>query len=269
MFYFNGKNSSLNFNINKNSKNLNSDFPTIEYGFTFIFWLFLTKDLIQDYFAYFPSIIINLININIKEHNIQLILKNINTIIISLNNEEIGNINLNKTQFKYDDWNFISFYLTQEIKGKQNPCLKLIINDNKELFKIQLNDDFPLNEKINAINLFENLLGKVSSVLFFSFCVDMELVDFLKNNYKRGFYKNKYLFHFLYMNDNDYFKNVRNYKFCIKYKKDKNPLNLLNIVNSSSQTQKNIISFLCPFASRKNSKIIDDIFSNFIFIKKG
>ena len=66
------------------------------------------------------------------------------------------------------------------------------------------------------------------------------------------------------MNDNDYFKNVRNYKYCIKYKKDKNPLNLLNIVNSSSQTQKNIISFLCPFASRKNSKIIDDIFSNFI-----
>ena len=265
-FYFNGKNSSLNFNINKNSKNLNSDFPTIEYGFTFIFWLFLTKDLIQDYFAYFPSIIINLININIKEHNIQLILKNINTIIISLNNEEIGNIDLNKTQFKYDDWNFISFYLTQEIKGKQNPCLKLIINDNKELIKIQLNDDFPLNEKINAINLFENLLGKVSSVLFFSFCVDMELVDFLKNNYKRGFYKNKYLFHFLYMNDNDYFKNVRNYKYCIKYKKDKNPLNLLNIVNSSSQTQKNIISFLCPFASRKNSKIIDDIFGNFFGI---
>ena len=81
---------------------------------------------------------------------------------------------MNKTQFKYDDWNFISFYLTQEIKGKQNPCLKLIINDNKELIKIQLNDDFPLNEKINAINLFENLLGKVSSVLFFSFCVDME-----------------------------------------------------------------------------------------------
>ena len=36
-FYFNGKDSKLNFVLNKNSKNLNSDFPTFEFGFTFIF----------------------------------------------------------------------------------------------------------------------------------------------------------------------------------------------------------------------------------------
>ena len=48
-FYFNGKNSLLNFNVNKNSKNLTPNFPTLEFGSTFIFWLFLKKDLLFEY----------------------------------------------------------------------------------------------------------------------------------------------------------------------------------------------------------------------------
>ena len=263
-FYFNGKKSLFNFDINKNSKNLHSDFPTLESGFTFIFWFFLKKDLIEYFFTYCPSPIIILINIEVMGHHyIQLILKDINSIVISINKKEVGNIDLNKTPFKYDDWNFISFYMTQEIKGKQNVCLKLVINDSVELTSIQVNKDFPITEKIKSINLFENLIGKVSSILFFSFCINMKLLDFFRKNYKRGFYKNKYLFHFLYMNDIDYFKNVKNYKYCINFKREQPPLNLLNI-NSSSQKSKRLTVFFCPFTRNKNSKTVDDIFGHFI-----
>ena len=262
-FYFNGKNSLLNFNVNKNSKNLNSDFPTLECGFTFIFWLYLQKDLLQYFFTYFPSTIIRLININIIGHNIQLILKNINSIVISLDKKEVEKINLTNTKFKFDDWNFICFYMTQEIKGKQGACLKLIINSSEELIKVELKDDFPLYEIIKSINLFENLIGKVSSVLFFSFCIDNKLMELLRNEYKRGFYKNKYLFQFLYSNEKDYFKNVKNYKYCNKFKKENTSSKYLNI-NSHDQHVKNLMVFFCPFTYNKDYKIVDDIFGNFI-----
>ena len=262
-FYFNGKNSLLNFNVNKNSKNLNSDFPTLECGFTFIFWLYLQKDLLQYFFTYFPSTIIRLININIIGHNIQLILKNINSIVISLDKKEVEKINLTNTKFKFDDWNFICFYMTQEIKGKQGACLKLIINSSEELIKVELKDDFPLYEIIKSINLFENLIGKVSTVLFFSFCIDNKLMELLRNEYKRGFYKNKYLFQFLYSNEKDYFKNVKNYKYCNKFKKENTSSKYLNI-NSHDQHVKNLMVFFCPFTYNKDYKIVDDIFGNFI-----
>ena len=107
-FYFNGKDSKLNFVLNKNSKNLNSDFPPFEYGFTFIFWLYIKKDLLENYFSNFSSTVITLVNISIVGHSIQLILKNINSILVLLDKKEIGKINLSGN-FKYDEWNFICF----------------------------------------------------------------------------------------------------------------------------------------------------------------
>lgn len=47
--YFNGKDSKLNFKLNSSSRNLNSDYPTLEYGFSFIFWLYL-KGIIGNIF---------------------------------------------------------------------------------------------------------------------------------------------------------------------------------------------------------------------------
>ena len=260
-FYFNGKDSKLNFVLNKNSKNLNSDFPTFEYGFTFIFWLYIKKDLLENYFSNFSSTVITLVNISIVGHSIQLILKNINSILIMLDKKEIGKINLSGN-FKYDEWNFICFYMTQRIKAKQSAYIKLVINNSKDLVNYKLSDDFPFSEIINSIYLFENLIGKVSSILFFSFDIDMKLLDFLRNNYKRGFYKNKYLFHFSYLNDKDYFKDIKNYKYCLKYKKEKTPLKFLNI-NFRSQSIKNLMVFFCPFTYNKNTKSVDDIFGHF------
>ena len=172
--YFNGKDSKLNFKLNNSSRNLNSDYPTLEYGFSFIFWLYLKKELLEIYFKCFPSCIINLINIDIVGHKIKLVLPNINLLQIILDDKEIGKIEISKSKFKFDSWNFMCFYLTQKIRGKP-PSIKLIINDNKDLLSITLPDDFPLNEIINSISLFENLLGRVTSVLFFSFCIDIKL----------------------------------------------------------------------------------------------
>ena len=71
--YFNGKDSILNFLLNKQSKNVNSDFPTLEYGFSFIFWIYLEKNLLENYFKYFPSNIITLVKIEIIGHYLKLI----------------------------------------------------------------------------------------------------------------------------------------------------------------------------------------------------
>ena len=160
-----------------------------------------------------------------------------------MDKKEIGKININGN-LKYDEWNFICFYMTPRIKAKQSAYIKLIVNNSKDLINYKLNDDFPFSEIINSIYLFENLIGKVSSILFFSFDIEMKLIDFLRNNYKKGFYKNKYLFHFLYLNDKDYFKDIKNYKYCLKYKKEKTPLKFLNI-NFRSQSIKNLMVFFC------------------------
>ena len=260
--YFNGKDSKLSFKLNRESKNLNSDFPTLEYGFSFIFWIHLKKESVESFFKYFPSNIVSLINIEVVGHKIKLILKDINSLAIILDDKEIGKIELSKTKFVYNNWNFVCFYLTQKIKGKP-PVIKLLINDNKNLLSISFPKNFPLNEIINSITLFENLVGRVTSVLFFSFCIDIKLIDYLRNNYTKGFFKNKYLFNFLYLNEREYFKNLKYYKYCNKFKKEKTALKLLNI-NLRNQNVKNLMVFFCPFAYNKKEKYIDDIFGHFL-----
>ena len=262
--YFNGKDSIFNFKLNKESKNINSDFPTLEYGFSFIFWINIKKKLLDKYLANFPSNVITLVNVQIVGHKLQLILKNINELQILLDEKEIGICELSNSKFKFDNWNFVCFYLTQKIRGKP-PSIKLLINDNKDLLSIVLPNDFPVNEMINSISLFENFIGKVTSILFFSFCVDAKLIDCFRNNYPKGFFKNKYLFHFLYQNERDYFRNIKNYKYCQKYKKERLSLKLLN-TNFRYQNVKNLMVFFCPFTYNKKERYIDDIFGHFFGI---
>ena len=260
--YFNGKDSIFNFKLNKESKNVNSDFPTLEFGFSFIFWIYIKKELLGQYFTNSPSTIITLVNVKIVDHKIQLILKDINILKVIVDKKEVGKYELSKSKFKYDDWNFICFSLTQKIRGKA-PSIKLFINDNKELLSVILPNEFPLNEMINSISLCENLIGRVTSILYFSFCVDNKLIDYLKNNYPKGFIKNKYLFNFLYQNEKDYFKNIKNYKYCQKYKKDRLSLKLLN-TNIRNQHIKNLMVFFCPFTYNKKERYLDDIFGHFL-----
>ena len=262
--YFNGKDSKLSFKINKESKNINSDFPTLEYGFSFIFWIYIKRELIDYYFKLFPSVIISLVNMQIIGHNIKLVLKNTNLFQIKIDDEEIGQVEISKTKFRYDNWNYMCFYLTQKIRGKP-PSIKLLINDNKDILSVTLKKDFPLNEIISSITLFENFIGRITSLLFFSFCTDIKLIDYLRNNCIRGFFKNKYLFNFFYQNEKDYFKNAKNYIYCNKYKKERSSLKLLN-TNFRNQNVKNLMVFFCPFTYNKKEKYIDDIFGHFLGI---
>ena len=261
--YFNGKDSILNFKINKLSKNVNSDFPTLEYGFSFIFWMYIKKDLLENFFKNFPSNNINLVNLLVVGHYLKLVLKDLNLLQITLDEKEIGKIEISNSKFKFDNWNFICFYLTQRIRGKP-PSIKLLINDKNDLLSITLPNDFPINEIINSISLFENFIGRVTSILFFSFCVDMKLINYLMINYPKGFFKNKYLFNFFYQNEREYFKDVQNYKYCNKYKKERS-LKLLN-TNFRNQNVKNLMVFFCPFTYNKKEKYIDDIFGHFLGI---
>ena len=260
--YFNGKDSIFNLKLNKDSKNVNSDFPTLEFGFSFIFWIYAKKELFKQYFANFPSTNISLVNVNIVDHKIQLILKDINILKVMVDQKEVGKCELSKSKFKYDDLNFICFSLNQKIRGKA-PSIKLFINDNKDLLSATMPNEFPLNEMINSISLCENFIGRVTSILFFSFCVDNKLIDYLRNNYPKGFIKNKYLFHFLYQNERDYFKNIKNYKYCQKYKKERLSLKLLN-TNIRNQNIKNLMVFFCPFTYNKKERYLDDIFGHFL-----
>ena len=262
--YFNGKNSKLDFKINNYSKNVNSDFPTLEYGFTFMFWIYIKKEILDNYFKHLPGIEITLVNIHIVDHKIKLVLKGIDTLEIIFDEKEIGNCQLSKSKFKFDRWNYICFYLVPKIRGKP-PLIKLIINDNKDLLSITLSKDIVLTEMINSICLFENFIGRVTTILFFSFCVDIKLIDYLRTNYSKGFFKNKFLFNFLYQNEKDYFKNEKNYKYCNKYKKERPSLKLLN-VNLRNQNVKNLMVFFCPFTYNKKENYIDDIFGHFLGI---
>ena len=262
--YFNGKDSKLIFKINKSSKNLNSDFPTLEYGFSFIFWIYIKKSIFDDYLKNFPSTNITLVEVQIVQHKIKLVLKNIDLLQIILDEKEIGKCQLSKTKFKYDDFNFFCFYLIPKIRGKA-AIIKLLINDNKDILSITLPNNFNLNEMINSICLFENLLGRVTSILFFSFCVDIKIIDYLKKNFPKGFFKNKYLFNFLYQNEKDYFKNAQSYKYYNKVKKEKTSLKLFNM-NLRNQNVKNLMVLFCPFTYNKKEKYIDDIFGHFLAV---
>ena len=261
--YFHGKDSSLIFKINKSSNNVNSDFPTLEYGFSFVFWLKLNKTLFESYLKYYPNIEINFINLEIPGHKIILKLNNSKFLVLLIDNSEMGKFELEK-KFIFDSWNIICFNLGQK-KGVKLPYFKLYINDKSECFSVQLPQDLPVNEKILNIKIFENLIGRVITVLFCSFCIENKLWDYLCNSFKYGFYKNKLLFQFLYRNEKEYFKNSQDYYYCNKFKKEHHFLKFLNM-NSIQQNVKNLTTIFCPFTFNITHKqrYIDDICGNFI-----
>ena len=47
--YFNGSNSKITLFVNENSNNLNCDFPTLQFGCSFAFWINLEENVIKDY----------------------------------------------------------------------------------------------------------------------------------------------------------------------------------------------------------------------------
>ena len=99
--YFHGKDSGLTFKINKSSNNINSDFPTLEYGFSFVFWLGINKNLFESYLKFYPDIEINLVNLEIPGHKIILKLNNSKVLILLIDNAEMAKFELDK-KFIFD-----------------------------------------------------------------------------------------------------------------------------------------------------------------------
>lgn len=256
--FFNGINSRLSFILNKDSCNNYSGFPTIEKGFSLVFWVKLDYELIKYYFKILDEKIdINLIKINIGGELLVVKLVNPKSIVISTKDFSTKNIDINKI-FKYDEWNNIIFVLERK---KNKLITKLHINNNQIDNDINFKNRINWNEKINNIDLFENFLGKISSIIFFSFIIDYSLIEYFSNI--NGFYKDIILKEFLILVNRDYLDTNAN----IEYNKDKKlNLKLSNElkIKLKEQTPNNLISCFCPFTYDKNNNSIDDVFGNFI-----
>ena len=268
--YFNGNNNKLSLTLNNSSTNINTDFPTLENGFSFIFWVKIEKHLIESYFLLHKDDgqTINLINVMFEGHQIKLQLLNLEYLVLIIDDNIKSNIINFSTKFNYGEWNSFYFILYPKKVSSlvKTASFKLYINNN--MFNILVNYPknfiLPLEEKINNIILFENLVGKITSILFLSFAIDDDKIHLLSNSIKEpGFYKKKYLYKFLLSNDKEYSQFSKNYKYHEQYKNNINKVKILDI-NAKEQNIKNLMCLLCPFCYNNKKNQIDDIFGNFI-----
>ena len=258
--YLNGIGSGIFYNLNYNSSNYKVCFPSIENGCSFFFWINLDDKLLKIYRKLNPNIEVTLIKINIGEKQIKLILKEENYLQINIDKVESKNIDLSIV-FQFNKWNTISFVIGKSDKS----YIKLYINSGIIHSNISIPKNFPIKERIDVIKCFDNLIGRVSSLLFFSFPLDDKLISYLSLKLKYGFYKNKILYKFLHSNNNEYLNNAINYKYTEKFK-DEEKLNNEFKILSEEKNNNNIISFFCPFAYDKNNNQLDDIFGNYVGI---
>ena len=200
--------------LNRNSINVNSQFPTIENGCSVLFWVNIDKQLTEHYFNINKNIAVNLITIIISGHQIRLKYVNVNTFKIVVDEINSNEINISN-KFIFDNWNIAILNIEKASKVYK---AKLIINGFEySSSTITFPKEFPVNEPMNTIKLFENFIGRISTILFFSFSLNAQAILNLKSNFNQGFYKNKYLFKFLNSNDEEYFSNSPDYNFCKKY----------------------------------------------------
>ena len=254
--YFNGINSDLSVVINKNSCNPNTDFPTLEKGCSFVFWINIKRKVTEEYFKILPEkTYINLVKINIGGQIILLQLMNPDNMRISTKNNITNDIKIDNL-FKYNEWNNIVFII-EPSKGKKL-ATKLYINNNLINGTLILSENLNSKEKINNINLFENFLGKISSIIYFSFVIEQNLINHFITI--KGFNKNKILLHLLNSFDKEY--SYINSKDKKNYYNDK--LNKKIKIKLSEQNINNLICCFIPLTYEKNQNILDDVFGNFI-----
>ena len=255
--YFNGINSNLSFLLNNNSFNLNTNYPTIEKGCSFVFWIKLDRKLIEEYFKILPEKTnVNFIKINIGGQILLFQLINPDNIMICSKDILTNKIDITYV-FHYNEWNNFVFII-EPTKGKKIST-KIYINNNLINGTLILNNDLNSKEKINNIDLFENIVGKVSSVLFFSFIIDYKLIDHFSSI--KGFHKNKILSQLLNSFDKEY-----TYKNSTNSQKEyyNESLNKKIKIQIKDQNIYNLICCFCPLSYEKNKNIIDDVFGNFI-----
>ena len=259
--YFNGYGSGLIFFENKQNLG-NIGFPSLENGFSIIFWIKIESELLKYYNQIYPNVEVNLIKINIGKNKIILQLnKEKNTFKLQLiSNSDVNNFET--PQLLTDNkWNYICFVFNP----KEKDLFKIHSSSYSISYKISIPKNFPLNQKIDNIKLFENFLGKISSLLFFSFPLNQNQVNLFGPQLSylgKGFYKNKILFRFLNFNQDNYLDNSINYKYRIEYENEKIFEKYLSL-ESKDKNEKNIISLFCPFAYYKETNQLDDIFGNY------
>ena len=256
--YFNGINSFLYLKLNEKSNNLNNDFPTLENGISFIFSCFIKKEILAKYYEIDEKNKFILIDIKLGEHNINMVLDDLNNIKIIVDKKNSSQININKS-IKYNEWNNICFIMT--IKSDNKLYANLTINSKSNNLCLPLTKDFQIKERITDIILFKNLLGLVTSILFFSFELNEKQKEYF-NSLKYGINKPSVLYEFFFKNDKDFLSNAINqHKYAKKLKIDKS--NKLFDLSLKNQNIKNLITFLLPFNYNKELNEIHDIFGNF------
>ena len=266
-FYFNGLNSGITVTLNKTASNLNIDSPTLMEGCTLIFYINLDRALLDQYYTdVLPQnkAKIILVKIMVESHYISIELKEDDNIIIKVDDSESTPISIAKV-FKYSMWNCITLLVEPKSSKKKCGEIKLAVNDSLFISSVTFPKEFNMNAKIDKIILFENLLGKATSIMFFSFQIESKLMSFFNKNLYGGFYKNKLLFKFLQSIDTDYCKNIQNFQDYDKYKSNKKMNQIYKIsIGLKDINKTKIISILCPFMYNHNTNIIDDVFGVFI-----
>ena len=257
--YFNGEGSGINLILNNNSINLNTNFPTIKYGISFIMWIYIDENLIQKLKENNKNLEINLVKFNVNGKEFKLILKDLFTFQVCLNVSEPKTIHNNL--IKVNDWNNIIFSIHNDLNNSRL-SIKLFINSIEYSSSLDVPKKINILTKINSIRLFDNFIGKVSSFMIITKGINNNEANYFNDIIKYGFYKNKILFNFILDNEPNYFTNCKDYKYYTKYKSNNSPklYDLLQL----NQNIKNLFAVFCPFAYNSNNNQIDDIFGNFI-----
>ena len=132
--------------------------PSLENGFSIIFWIKIDNDLLKNYNKCYPNVEINLININVFKNRIKFQLDK------EKNNFKIQFISSETNEFETppflldNKWNYVCFVFNPKIKE----VFTVQANNNCASFKIPIPKNFPLNQKIDNIKLFENFWGKIT-----------------------------------------------------------------------------------------------------------
>ena len=257
--FFNGHDSNLSLSLNHNTTNCNADYPTLENGCSFVFWFYMNKNLVTDYYKRNPNNKFNFVVINIAGHVIKLILNDLGSVKVMADDTGSNIINI-KTSLKFDAWNNLIFVINP--KSAFNLTFDIYVNGQNNNSFLPLTKVFVISEKLNTIKYFENFLGRVTSVLFFSFPLSQKQINYFIKLNTNGFFKNKQLFQFFLNNDKEYLNNAIYNKYKSQIKVDKS----IDIFNTQLKKQnlKNLMCFLCPFIYNKEDNTIDDIFGNFI-----
>ena len=259
--YFNGPNSKITVFLNKNSNNINCDYPTLQNGFSFVFWINLEENIIKEHYSIYnenKNKVMTLLYLVFGDNQIRVQLINEKNILIIIDDIEIEHIDISKV-FKYNKWNNICIILDP----KKSELIKIIINGETLSIKTNVSKktELKFNGKISIISLFENLIGKINSILFCPNTLNIDLIEYFKSC--QGFYKIKYLYKFLLAINSNYYQYASNYEDIENYKKqEKKNLSKINIL-LDSQNIKNIVGLFCCFTYDEHKKQIDDVFGNY------